>query len=628
MQPISRELDHCGAGGIAGDCCLAASAGAGAPVTLELCSPESVDQQWQLELNGTVVCMGTGMCLDLAGEAAADTRNIQTATGLSPSFSSNFQIGLSETSGWGCSPTADPPTQCCLPVPGQAMSGCHGPNETRWHYNQFFAFPGKTATASAFTLATMDDNTRCAQADGASYGGGSCVAGNPAQEWGLVMQPSGGAMIKNAKTGSCITTSDHEAGGVTMSACSPGPSTVFEPLCDTLELLPGWKCVGRTPAPPSPHPAPHPGPHPSPPSPPKSSKVITSPCTASSPSWGEFEGLWMPGQVKGSAAREKDGPGTDGVCLQVDVPSPFCDSTICPTSFTSDFKAGQGLKVQGCQNGDRSQMLTAYTIPKAGAAARQNFIPLTWAVSAYTGNGLVGVRVQSEKGGVGVLHVLIDNVELGALAKRKPNGYFRFHVASSTQGNLAVSLRTHIATSLLEGNVTDDTGEVLTSFSIFVNADLSLPAVVLQAHSTRAMVGAPALEWVSTGKTDFVWANRTGSSGTSLTAWASVQAPGAKLNATQVVATAAAIEPDTLMAKTAGWWAAYWAQTFVSVPVTRAEGFCTFGSCIDRLVSIFCQCAVLSFFAFAFLTHHSRFLLQTTPRCFGFRHRIGWCSRG
>ena len=608
-------------------------------MTLELCSPESADQQWQLEPNGTVVSVGTGHCLDMAGKAD------QTATGLSSYFSGNFQIGLSETIGWGCSSTADPPMQCCLPVPGQAMSGCHVPNEKRWHCNQFFAFPAKTASASSFTLATMDDNTMCAQANGASYGGGSCVAGNTAQEWGLVMQPSGAAMIKNSKTGSCITTSDHEAGTVKMSACTPGPTNVFEPLCDTpgLELLPGWKCVARTPAPPAPpsppHPGPAPAPHPSPPPPPKSGNVVTSPCTASSPSWGEFEGFWMPGQVKGSTTTEKDGPDPRSTCLQVGVPSSFCDSTICPTSFTTDFKAGQNLTVQTCQNGDRSQMLTAYTIPKAGTAARQNFIPLTWAVSAYTGNGLIGVRVQSEEGGVGVLHVLIDNVELGALAKRKPNGYFRFRIADGNQGNLAVSLRTHIATSLLEGNVTDDSGQVLTSFSVFVNADLALPVVVLQANSTKAMVGAPALEWVSTGKTDFAWANKTAPSGTSLTAWASVQAPGAKLNATQVVATAAAIEPDILMAKTFGWWATYWAQTFVSVPVTRAEGFCEWSTLLPR--------------ARAYTVHrrtwkmsicvsrvpcretrpaHRRFAHsgpeQTTPRCSGSRRRIGLCCRG
>ena len=83
----------------------------------------------------------------------------------------------------------------------------------------------------------------------------------------------------------------------------------------------------------------------------------------------------------------------------------------------------------------------------------------------------------------------------------------------------------------------------------------------------------------------------------------------------------------------ARWWQALLAGKLAWYPYDDATGFrldanCTFGSCIDRLVSLFCQCAVLSFFAFTFRTHHSRFLLQTTPRCFGFRHRIGWCSRG
>ena len=62
----------------------------------------------------------------------------------------------------------------------------------------------------------------------------------------------------------------------------------------------------------------------------------------------------------------------------------------------------------------------------------------------YVGNGLVGVRVQSEEGGVGVLHVLLDNVMLGAQSKRQPTGYFRLTVADPTGGPYQVSLNVRL----------------------------------------------------------------------------------------------------------------------------------------------------------------------------------------
>ena len=112
---------------------------------------------------------------------------------------------------------------------------------------------------------------------------------------------------------------------------------------------------------------------------------------------------------------------------QIATAKPFCDGTVCPFSFASAFVTGAQLQLADCQNGDRSQLFAAFTLPTSKAPEpRQNLIPLTWAVSAYTGNGKIGARVQSEEGGVGVLHVLIDNVELGAYGKRKPTGCFPF----------------------------------------------------------------------------------------------------------------------------------------------------------------------------------------------------------
>ena len=64
-------------------------------------------------------------------------------------------------------------------------------------------------------------------------------------------------------------------------------------------------------------------------------------------------------------------------------------------------------------------MVGAFTVPtEAVPKSQQNLIPVTWAVSAYVGNGRTGVRVQSEQGGVGVLWVIIDDVTLGAEGHR------------------------------------------------------------------------------------------------------------------------------------------------------------------------------------------------------------------
>jgi hypothetical protein len=80
-----------------------------------------------------------------------------------------------------------------------------------------------------------------------------------------------------------------------------------------------------------------------------------------------------------------------------------------------------------------------------GAAESENLIPLTWATCAYVGNGEIGLRVESEEGGTGVLHLLIDNVRLGALSKRLPNGYFRL-VTHASSLPLTVKMRTRIST--------------------------------------------------------------------------------------------------------------------------------------------------------------------------------------
>ena len=87
------------------------------------------------------------------------------------------------------------------------------------------------------------------------------------------------------------------------------------------------------------------------------------------------------------------------------------------------------LELRSCTNGDQSQLFAAVVASPQGGPGQENLVPLTWATAAYVGNGLVGVRVQSEEGSVGVLRVLVDNVLLGAGGHRKPTGYFRFLIA-------------------------------------------------------------------------------------------------------------------------------------------------------------------------------------------------------
>jgi hypothetical protein len=302
-----------------------------------------------------------------------------------------------------------------------------------------------------------------------------------------------------------------------------------------------------------------------------------------------------------------------------------------------------GVVNNPCLDGDRSQMIGAFTVPSpTSPISRQNLIPLTWAVSAYVGNGLAGVRVQSEEGGVGVLHVLVrsatspsgslslvpslsrrlfspshlplflllylvralslscqqfslpifsssafwasalepdlthflmqvDNVELGAGGKRQANGYFRFTVATEAEGALRVQLQQHVHTSTLTGNVTiSDTGALVSNFSIFVNADLDLPVVVLQcAYGNKSSTFRPALEWVSVNnKTGFSWQNTTTPAGDLLAFGAF---PTKTLTAAAVIAKAAAQPPSVLEADTAAWWHAYWQESFITLPVTKVE---------------------------------------------------------
>lgn len=202
-------------------------------------------------------------------------------------------------------------------------------------------------------------------------------------------------LIKNVASETCLAADPIEAGSITLRQCVAGPDTLWYPLCspNNSVVFAEWQCFSRS----------SPAPPPPPPSPQHPLSVVTVPCSKTNATWADFEGFWMPGAVDVG-----DGPGGDGQCLQIATGSPFCDATVCPKNFASPFKSGMGLVTSSCLDGDRSQMIGAFTVPtESKPTSRQNLIPLTWAVSAYVGNGLLGVRVQSEEGGVGVLHVLV-----------------------------------------------------------------------------------------------------------------------------------------------------------------------------------------------------------------------------
>ena len=51
-----------------------------------------------------------------------------------------------------------------LPVPPGAMSGCHPPMETKWHFNQFFSVSVSKGLSGQFSLRLKSDPTSCVSA--------------------------------------------------------------------------------------------------------------------------------------------------------------------------------------------------------------------------------------------------------------------------------------------------------------------------------------------------------------------------------------------------------------------------------------------------------------------------------
>ena len=91
---------------------------------------------------------------------------------------------------------------------------------------------------------------------------------------------------------------------------------------------------------------------------------------------------------------------------------------------------------------------------------------------------------------------------------------------------------------------------------------------------------APTLEWIDEAgpKGNSAYGNKTvvaaGIAG-SQTVYVSVLAvpKATSAQATAIATTAASTGRSALLGASTAWWKAYWEQSFVTLPVTRAEGF-------------------------------------------------------
>ena len=370
----------------------------------------------------------------------------------------------------------------------------------------------------------------------------------------------------------------------------------------------------------------------------------------------------------GGATRKQSWRSIDGYifntqtnnCLQVHSNTSFCTGTVCPLDRAAPFTVGAAIGTAQSNNGDRSQLFAAFTLPSAGSPiASQNRVPTTWTTSAYAGNGLLGLRIAAEAGSSGVLRLYMDRADVGEYGHRQPTGYFRLIVPNPHSLPLRVSMRQSLHEGAVRANISTAAGSSntadgggggdgtppLLSFRLFVDASS------LANNGTAAFLTVtfqpgykPVLEWVpcsssgnsvgcgaaainatrsstqdgvalsthsaKSGAGDMVWTSgwrwldsaapaAADGSTTTLTAVASIAAcntpacSDGSLGAPCPCATslsAGGVDPaqacadavnmaaargvDAAFEAHKGWWAAYWPQSFVSLPVTRIEGYC------------------------------------------------------
>lgn len=141
---------------------------------------------------------------------------------------------------------------------------------------------------------------------------------------------------------------------------------------------------------------------------------------------------------------------------------------------------------------------------------------------------------------------------------------------------LYATIRQRLFDGVVVANVTDKTGSVVCSFSAFVNAaDTDKPVAVIEIFGG---VFAPTLEWVdqSGSKGNSAYGNKTVVGGAATyTVFVSVMAvpKATAADAAAVANAAASTGRSALLEASTAWWRGYWEQSFVTLPITRAEGF-------------------------------------------------------
>jgi len=190
-------------------------------------------------------------------------------------------------------------------------------------------------------------------------------------------------------------------------------------------------------------------------------------------------------------------------CLQIQSNESFCTGTVCPLDRASPFVAGSSISTSQSNNGDRSQLFAAYTLPSGTAPAAQNRVPTTWTTSAYAGNGLLGVRVASEAGDSGVLRLYMDRADIGEYSHREPTGYFRLQMPNPNALPLRVSMRQSLHDAAVRANISDASGSVSATAAPLLSFQLFVDASNLENNGTATYLTVefqpgfePELEWV------------------------------------------------------------------------------------------------------------------------------------
>jgi len=288
------------------------------------------------------------------------------------------------------------------------------------------------------------------------------------------------------------------------------------------------------------------------------------------------------------------------MCLNINTPgNDWCISTICPEKFSTKFISSLSLNVVPCLNGDRRQFFQIKTVEN-----KYNFVPESWATAAYAGNGLVGARVQNAgleimqgsrtKGSIGILRIDIDNVLLGQGKRRQANGYFNLkltpNITDSSTTEFVVTMRTHLFTASIEANVTElGSDSLVAAIKLFVNANLSLPVVVLECEQYDGL--DCELIWVQQQNQSFAWKNNTVIRHSNaaneltyvskLTAFACVSSKSIS-DAASNVNQAVAQGTSTLFSSHCSWWRSYWPSSFVSVGENPDSNLSSFATVVSQ----------------------------------------------